>query len=205
MRFPSADLTSSSSESVCSRQLEFPATSRVTSGTESRFPDPYDDQDDIGNPGGRIPNSLSEHHGDEDAISFPGNPDIRVSEGMKRNDGLRAHGTLEEEDAGEDVSGERRRKREPERRPPTEEPKNSSVKDNATREESRSWDGVCSRQLEFPATSPVTSGTESQFPDPYDDQDDIGNPGGRIPDSLSEHHGDKDAIIFPGSSGFPRG
>ncbi|KAJ1130452.1 hypothetical protein NDU88_008805 [Pleurodeles waltl] len=54
---------------------------------------------------------------------------------MKRNDGLRAGGALEEEDAGEDVSGERRRKREPERRPPTEEPKKSSVKDIAMREE----------------------------------------------------------------------
>ncbi|KAJ1143447.1 hypothetical protein NDU88_009756 [Pleurodeles waltl] len=115
------------------RQLEFPATSRVTSGTESRFPNPCDDHDGIGNPSGRIPDSQSGHHGNEDAISFTGNPDIRVPERLKRDDGLRAGGALEEEDAGEDVSGEKRRNREPERRPPTEEPKNSSVNDNTTR------------------------------------------------------------------------
>ncbi|KAJ1130451.1 hypothetical protein NDU88_008804 [Pleurodeles waltl] len=115
---------------------------------ESRFPDPYDDQGDIGNPGGWIPDSLSEHHGDEDAISFTGNPDIRDPKGMKRNDRLRAGGA---------------------------------------------------RKLEFPATSRVASRTESRFPNPYDGQDDIGNPVRRIPDSLSEHHGDEDAISFTGN------
>ncbi|KAJ1079905.1 hypothetical protein NDU88_000129 [Pleurodeles waltl] len=102
---------------------------------ESRFPNPCDDHDGIGNQSGRIPDSLSEHHGNEDVISFTGNLDIRVPERLKRDDGPCAGGTLEEEDAGEDASGEKRRNQEPERRPTTEEPKNSSVKDATTREE----------------------------------------------------------------------
>ncbi|KAJ1089035.1 hypothetical protein NDU88_002188 [Pleurodeles waltl] len=73
----------------CSWELEFPATSQVESGTESRFSDPYEnDHKDIGNPGGRIPDSLPEHHGDEDAITITGNPDIRVPGVMKRDNGL---------------------------------------------------------------------------------------------------------------------
>ncbi|KAJ1180399.1 hypothetical protein NDU88_005620 [Pleurodeles waltl] len=122
---------------------------------------------------------------------------------MKMNNGLSAGGGLGEEDAGEDATGERERKREPPRRPANEGPKNSSVKDTATRKEvpegrelrhvpGGTWlnQVSCGRELEFPATSRVTSGTESQFPDLCDDHDEIGNPGGRIPDSLSEHHGD---------------
>ncbi|KAJ1180398.1 hypothetical protein NDU88_005619 [Pleurodeles waltl] len=54
---------------------------------------------------------------------------------MKMNNGLSAGGGLGEEDAGEDATGERERKREPPRRPANEGPKNSSVKDTATRKE----------------------------------------------------------------------
>ncbi|KAJ1175828.1 hypothetical protein NDU88_001113 [Pleurodeles waltl] len=89
------------------RQLEFPSTSRAKSGTESRFSNPCDNHDGIGNPSGRIHDSLSGHHDNEDAISFTGNPDIRVPEGLKSEDGLRAGGALEGEDVGRDASKER--------------------------------------------------------------------------------------------------
>ncbi|KAJ1103602.1 hypothetical protein NDU88_001023 [Pleurodeles waltl] len=102
-REPSAKGPFDWSEDQFSRELEFPATSRVTSGTESRFSDPYKkDLNDIGNPGGWIPDSLAEHHGDEDAITITGNPDIRVPEVVKRDNGLHALGALGEEDARED-------------------------------------------------------------------------------------------------------
>ncbi|KAJ1197177.1 hypothetical protein NDU88_001039 [Pleurodeles waltl] len=200
----------------CSRQLEFPATSRAKSGTESRFsnpcdyndgignpsgripeslpghqdnldaigvtgnPDirvpegmksedglrtesrfsnPCDDNDGIGNPSGRIPESLPGHQDNVDAIGVTGNPDIRVPEGMKSEDGLRAACVLEGEDAGGDAKKDGRRNREAEQRPPTEKPKTSSVKDTTMNKEVRSWadtkanggSGLCDLRIQHEA------------------------------------------------------
>ncbi|KAJ1209555.1 hypothetical protein NDU88_004929 [Pleurodeles waltl] len=113
-----------------------PRPRRDVAQPESRFFDPYDnDHKDIGNPGGRIPDSLTERHGDEDAISIIGNPDIRVPKVMRRDNGLCARGALRPEDAEKDRAAERGRKPDPARRPPEEEPKNSSVEDTAPRKE----------------------------------------------------------------------
>ncbi|KAJ1080157.1 hypothetical protein NDU88_000377 [Pleurodeles waltl] len=84
---------------------------------------------------GRTPEALSSHQDNVDVIRVTGNPDIRVPEGMKTEDGLRAAPTLEEEDAGADVRKDERRNREGEQRPPTEKPKTSTVKDTTTNEE----------------------------------------------------------------------
>ncbi|KAJ1085441.1 hypothetical protein NDU88_005573 [Pleurodeles waltl] len=102
---------------------------------ESRFSNPCDDHDGIGNPSGRIPDSLSGRHDNEDATSLTGNPDIRVPEGLKSEDGLHGGGAFVGEDAEGDERTEKRRNWEAERRPATEELKTSSVKDTAANAE----------------------------------------------------------------------
>ncbi|KAJ1124129.1 hypothetical protein NDU88_002591 [Pleurodeles waltl] len=72
---------------------------RAKSGTESLFSNPCDNHDGIGNLSGRIPDSLSGRPDNEDATSFTGNPDIRVPEGLKSEDALRAGGAFDGEDA----------------------------------------------------------------------------------------------------------
>ncbi|KAJ1215848.1 hypothetical protein NDU88_003455 [Pleurodeles waltl] len=68
--------------------------------------------------------------------------------------------------------------------------------------QSRSWDRVCSRQQELPATSQAKSGTESRFPYPCDECDGVGNPSGRIPEPLHGCQDDVDAIGVTGK--FPQ-
>ncbi|KAJ1171291.1 hypothetical protein NDU88_003154 [Pleurodeles waltl] len=65
--------------------------------------------------------------------------------------------------------------------------------------QSRTWDGVCSRPLEFPATLWAKSGAESRFSSPYDDHDGIGNPSGQIPEFLPRHQDNVDAIEVTGN------
>ncbi|KAJ1182249.1 hypothetical protein NDU88_007443 [Pleurodeles waltl] len=59
-----------------SRQTDVPATVRTESGTESRF--------------SLLADALSGRHSNIDAASLAGNPDIRVPETVKTDDGLRA-------------------------------------------------------------------------------------------------------------------
>ncbi|KAJ1108486.1 hypothetical protein NDU88_005862 [Pleurodeles waltl] len=114
----------------------FTTISEVKSGTESRFSEPCDsDHNDIGNPDGRIPDSVPEHHGGEDAIAVTGNPDIRVPDVMKRDNRLQARGALGAEDAKEDAVEKRGRKLVPSGRLEEEEEKNSSTGDVATGKE----------------------------------------------------------------------
>ncbi|KAJ1144849.1 hypothetical protein NDU88_011143 [Pleurodeles waltl] len=117
------------------RQLELPAPSRAKSGPESRFSYPCDEHDGVGNPSGRIPESLPRHQDNVDTIGVIGNPDIQVPKGMKREDGVRAARALEKEDAGGDAEKNRGRNQEKEQRTPTEKPKTFSVKDTTTNKE----------------------------------------------------------------------
>ncbi|KAJ1201803.1 hypothetical protein NDU88_005609 [Pleurodeles waltl] len=72
-------------------------------GAEGRSNDPRENgTENIGNPDDRIPVSLPGQPTEEDSITNPGNPDIRVSDGMERKDGLRARGVSEKEDAKEE-------------------------------------------------------------------------------------------------------
>ncbi|KAJ1190324.1 hypothetical protein NDU88_007062 [Pleurodeles waltl] len=72
-------------------------------GAEGRSNDPRENgTEDIGNPDDRIPVSLPGQPTEEDAITIPGNPDIRVSDGIERKDRLRARSALGREDAKEE-------------------------------------------------------------------------------------------------------
>ncbi|KAJ1104321.1 hypothetical protein NDU88_001733 [Pleurodeles waltl] len=90
---------------------------------------------DVAQPDGRIPDSVPEHHGDEDAIAVTGNPDIRVPDVMKKDNGLRAAHALGAEDAKKDAVEKRGRKSVRSGRPEEEEEKNSSTGDAATGKE----------------------------------------------------------------------
>ncbi|KAJ1081341.1 hypothetical protein NDU88_001523 [Pleurodeles waltl] len=159
-----------------------------------------------------------ENHGDEDAIAITGNPDIQVPVVIERDNGLHTLRALRTEDAEEEDAEKGGRRQNPSRRPQEEEQKNPSPGDTTTGKEgpeerklrhvpggtwlnqSRSWDGVCSRELESPTTSHVKPGTESRFSEPCEnDNKDIGNPDERIPDPLPENHGDEDAIAITGN------
>ncbi|KAJ1180335.1 hypothetical protein NDU88_005557 [Pleurodeles waltl] len=76
-------------ERARNRQTDSPATSRTESGTESRFSIPCD--------------ALSGRHSNNNATCFTGNPDIRVPEALKVDDGLRARRALEARDAKGDA------------------------------------------------------------------------------------------------------
>ncbi|KAJ1127315.1 hypothetical protein NDU88_005718 [Pleurodeles waltl] len=115
-----------------SRQLELPATSRAKSGTESRFPYPCGESNGVRNPSGRIPAPLQGHQDNADAIGVTGNPDIRVPQGVKRDEGLRVARILEKEDAGRDARRDKEENQEGEERTPTETTKTFSVKDTKT-------------------------------------------------------------------------
>ncbi|KAJ1126711.1 hypothetical protein NDU88_005117 [Pleurodeles waltl] len=109
------------------RQLELPATSQETSGTESRFSYLCDECNGIGNPSGRIPEPLKGRQ--DDAIGVSGNPDIWVPKRMKRDEGLRVGCVPKKEDAGGDAERDGEGNQEREERGPPEEPKMFSVKD----------------------------------------------------------------------------
>ncbi|KAJ1152263.1 hypothetical protein NDU88_005039 [Pleurodeles waltl] len=67
------------------RQTDVPATVRAESGTESRF--------------SLLADARTGRHSNMDAACLAGNPDIRVPETVKRDDGLRAARVGEEGDA----------------------------------------------------------------------------------------------------------
>ncbi|KAJ1217600.1 hypothetical protein NDU88_005193 [Pleurodeles waltl] len=84
----------------CSRQLAapLPATTWEKSGTESRFPYPYNEREGVGSPGGRIPEPLRGYLDNADAQT--GNPDVRVPGIIKTDEGL-SEKRVPKEDAGE--------------------------------------------------------------------------------------------------------
>ncbi|KAJ1126851.1 hypothetical protein NDU88_005257 [Pleurodeles waltl] len=93
------------------RELDSPTTSNIESGAERRSADSCGHKiEDIGNPDGRIPEHIPARSREEETIAEAGNPDIRVPDSLKRDDGLRAWGTLNARDAeeGDEQRGERR-------------------------------------------------------------------------------------------------
>ncbi|KAJ1206710.1 hypothetical protein NDU88_002111 [Pleurodeles waltl] len=119
----------------CSRQQELPATSQEESGTESRFPFPCNEDAGVRNPSGRIPEPSHGCQDDTDAIGVTGNPDIRVPQEMKRNEGLSAACSPKKEDTGGDERRDGGRNPERTERRPTEETKTLSVKNTTTGKE----------------------------------------------------------------------
>ncbi|KAJ1177137.1 hypothetical protein NDU88_002399 [Pleurodeles waltl] len=100
-------------------------------GAEGRSNNPGEnDTEDIGNPDDRIPVFLPGQQTEEDAITIPGNPDIRVPDGIKREDGLRARGALGREDAKEEGAERGRGTEKRSDRAQEEEQKEASSEDN---------------------------------------------------------------------------
>ncbi|KAJ1207464.1 hypothetical protein NDU88_002855 [Pleurodeles waltl] len=96
---------------TCSRVSESPATSQTKPGAEYRFLGPgRHDNEDIGNPDGRIPDQIPAVLEEGKTIAMTGNPDIRVPDAIEREDGLRARCTFTNTDAeeGEAENGRRR-------------------------------------------------------------------------------------------------
>ncbi|KAJ1151177.1 hypothetical protein NDU88_003964 [Pleurodeles waltl] len=121
---------------ACSRELESPATSHVKPGTESQFSEPCEsDNKDIGNPDERTPDPLPEHHGDEDAITITGNPDIQVPDVIERDNRLHVRRALRTEDTEEEDAEKGGRRQNPSRGPQEKEQKNPSPGDTTTGKE----------------------------------------------------------------------
>ncbi|KAJ1104080.1 hypothetical protein NDU88_001495 [Pleurodeles waltl] len=76
-------------------------------GAECHSNDPWEHEAaDSRDPGDWIPVSLPGQQTDEDAIAIPENPDIRVPNGIKREDALRACCTLRRKDHKEEGEAE---------------------------------------------------------------------------------------------------
>ncbi|KAJ1199281.1 hypothetical protein NDU88_003119 [Pleurodeles waltl] len=97
--------------------MDVPATLKTESGTESRFSYPSD--------------ALSGHHDNTDAACLAGNPDIRVPEALKVDDGLHAGRVAAEGDAGGEKEKEKGGPEKSGRHPTTEELRESAVQDLA--------------------------------------------------------------------------
>ncbi|KAJ1112762.1 hypothetical protein NDU88_001023 [Pleurodeles waltl] len=107
---------------MCSRQTDVPATVSTESGTESRFSF-HDD-------------TLTGRPSNVSAASLAGNPDIRVPETVKIEDGLRAARGEKEKDADRAGRTPRGGSEETEGTPRTREALNTSTQDRiATKEE----------------------------------------------------------------------
>ncbi|KAJ1182039.1 hypothetical protein NDU88_007235 [Pleurodeles waltl] len=134
------------------------------------------------------------------------------------DDGLRALRPLKTRDA--DVGGTEggKRKETVYEETPTEEQTTTGPDDTATRQEgpkelerrhvpvgtwltqSRPWDGVCSRELNSPATSDRKPGAECRSTDPCGLENyDIGNPDGRIPENIPARCRDEETIAEAGN------
>ncbi|KAJ1139364.1 hypothetical protein NDU88_005739 [Pleurodeles waltl] len=115
------------------RQLAVPATIREKSGAESRFPHPCNECEGVGSPGGRIPESL---RGCQDnAGAHTGNPDVRVPEIIRSDEGLQGERVPNKEDAGGGKEEDEDRNQEEDERTMTASPKTCGVKDTTTKEE----------------------------------------------------------------------
>ncbi|KAJ1155614.1 hypothetical protein NDU88_008343 [Pleurodeles waltl] len=101
----------------CSQQTDVPATLKTELGTESRFSFPSD--------------ALSGRHDNTDAACLAGNPDIRIPEALKVDDGLRAVRVAAEGDAGVEKEKEKGGPEKSRRHPTTEELRESAVQDLA--------------------------------------------------------------------------
>ncbi|KAJ1127252.1 hypothetical protein NDU88_005655 [Pleurodeles waltl] len=85
---------------VFGRELGSPAISHVKPGAECRSTDHCGhNTKDIGNLDDRIPEPIPENHGDGDTIAIAGNSDIRVPDGIEREDGLHVRRALTTEDS----------------------------------------------------------------------------------------------------------
>ncbi|KAJ1140041.1 hypothetical protein NDU88_006402 [Pleurodeles waltl] len=100
-----------------SRQTDVPASLKTESGTESRFSFPSV--------------ALSGRHDNTDAACLTGNPDNRVPEALKVDDGLRAARVAAEGDAEGEKEKEKGRPEKSGRHPTTEELRESAVQDLA--------------------------------------------------------------------------
>ncbi|KAJ1128536.1 hypothetical protein NDU88_006914 [Pleurodeles waltl] len=117
----------------CSRQLAAPATTREKSGTESRFPHPCNERAGIGSPGGRTPEPL---RGCQDNADAPtGDPDVRVPEIIKTDEGLLGKEVPNKEDAGGGEGIDEDGNTGDDERTRTTNPKTHSVKNTTTKEE----------------------------------------------------------------------
>ncbi|KAJ1138810.1 hypothetical protein NDU88_005191 [Pleurodeles waltl] len=109
-RIPKKDTMTKSRpwEGVCSREVDSPTTSGTESGTEYRSADACKhEKKDIRNPVIRIPEHIPERSREEEPIAEAGNPDIRVPERFKSEDGLPVRRALETGDAeDEDEQGD---------------------------------------------------------------------------------------------------
>ncbi|KAJ1086343.1 hypothetical protein NDU88_006463 [Pleurodeles waltl] len=99
----------------CVAKTDVPATVRTESGTESRF--------------SLLADALSGRHGNIDAACLAGNPDIRVPETVKTDDGLRAARVVDERDAERHKEGTKEGPEKTEGRPTTREPRKPVVQD----------------------------------------------------------------------------
>ncbi|KAJ1093379.1 hypothetical protein NDU88_006480 [Pleurodeles waltl] len=115
------------------RELDSPATSHIKPGAECRSTDPCGhDNKDIGNPDGRIPEHIPEGHRDGETIAITGNPDIRVPDIVKRDDGLRTRRAFTTKDAEEGDAEVGGRKETSPERTPKEEQTNAGPGDTIT-------------------------------------------------------------------------
>ncbi|KAJ1107288.1 hypothetical protein NDU88_004680 [Pleurodeles waltl] len=182
--------------SSCSRQLAVPATTREKSGAESRFPHPCNEREGVRSPGGRIPEPLQGCQDNADAHT--GNPDVRVPEIIRSDEGIQERGVPNKEDAGGGEKGDEDRNQGEAERTTTVNPKTCSVKDTTTKEEGAEGRefrhvpvGTWLHQLAVPATTREKSGAESRFPHPCNEG--VGSPGGRIPEPLRGSQDNADA------------
>ncbi|KAJ1218819.1 hypothetical protein NDU88_006391 [Pleurodeles waltl] len=112
---------------------EVPATTREKSGTDSRLP--YPCSEGVGNPSGQLPEHLPGYQDNADANNVTGNPDIRVPERMKRDEGLHAAEVPKKEDAGRGEKGDQEGNQGEDERTNPVTPMTCSVKDTTTKEE----------------------------------------------------------------------
>ncbi|KAJ1191300.1 hypothetical protein NDU88_000616 [Pleurodeles waltl] len=189
------------------RELETPATLHVNAGTECHPPETCErDYGHIGNPEERIPDPLPAIQGEEgekDASAITGNPDIRVPEGLERDNGLNvrralliesAEGKDAEEGDAEKKEGrqthrdKRRRKR---REAPAQETPQRGKKVRRTQTPPR------------PRRDVAQTGTECRPPETCErDYGHIRNPEERIPDPLPAiqgEEGEEDASAITGN------
>ncbi|KAJ1208736.1 hypothetical protein NDU88_004119 [Pleurodeles waltl] len=120
-------------ETVCSRELASPTTSNIKPGAERRSTDRCrHENNDIGNPDGRIPEHIPARCRDGETITEARNPDIRVPDSVKRDNGLRAQRAVKTRDAEEGDTGGGERKETVHEQTPTEEQTNTGQEDTAT-------------------------------------------------------------------------
>ncbi|KAJ1170555.1 hypothetical protein NDU88_002430 [Pleurodeles waltl] len=114
-------------------QLAVPATRREESGAGSRFPHLHNESEGLGSPGGWIPEAQHGCQGNADAHT--GNPDVRVPEVIRSEEGLPRRGIPIKEDAGGREEEDEIRNEEENELTTTASPKTCGAKATTTMEE----------------------------------------------------------------------